>query len=85
MDVSEFNAKCLQLIDEVAAGGGKVVITKYGAPICRLVPYRKPAASFFGAEKGKIKILGDIVSPMPTEWFEDGDDDRLDDRERKQP
>lgn len=81
MEASEFEARCHQLIDEVAADGGEIVITKNGAPICRLVPYREPAASFFGAEKGRIKILGDIVSPMPAKWFEDEDEDQLDDRE----
>jgi prevent-host-death family protein len=81
MDASEFKASCLQLIDEVADGGGEIVITKNGEPICSLVPYRETAASFFGAENGKIKILGDIVSPMPADWFEDCDLDRLNDRE----
>ena len=75
MKASEFKAKCLQLMDDLADGGGEIVITKNGKPVSRLVPYREPAASFFGSERGKIKILGDIVSPMPAEWFEDGDDD----------
>ena len=72
---SEFKAKCLKLMDYVADGGGEIVITKNGRPVSRLVPYREPATSFFGADKGKIKILGDIVSPMPAQWFEDRDDD----------
>ena len=77
MDASEFRARCLQLIDDVADGGGEIVITKNGKPVSRLVPYSEPATSFFGADKGKIKILGDIVSPMPAEWFEGlGDDDK---------
>ena len=52
MDASEFRARCLQLIDDVANGGGEIVIAKDGEPICRLVPYREPATSFFGADKG---------------------------------
>ena len=60
--------------DDVADGGGEI-ITKDRKPICRLVPYREAAASFFGSDKGKIKIFGDIVSPMPAHWFEDRDDD----------
>ena len=85
MDGSEFKAKCLQLIDEVAGDGGEIAITKNGVPICRLAPYRESTAPFFGAEKGKIKILGDIVYPMPAEWFEDVNDDQLDDKERILP
>ena len=71
---SEFKAKCLKLMDEVAETGQEIIITKNGRPVSKLSPYRKPPDTFFGADKGKIKILGDIVSPMPAEWFEDPDD-----------
>ena len=71
---SEFKAKCLKLMDEVAETGQEIIITKNGRPVSKLSPYRKPPESFFGADKGKIKILGDIVSPMPAEWFEDPED-----------
>ena len=75
MKASEFKAKCLKLMDEVADTGEEIVITKNGKPVSRLVPYRERPKSFFGVDRGKIKILGDIVSPMPPEWFEDPDDD----------
>ncbi len=29
-----------------------------------------------GTDKGRMRIIGDIVSPMPAEWFEDSDDSR---------
>ena len=70
MKASEFKARCLKLMDELADGAGEIVITKNGKPVSRLVPYREPLGAFFGADKGKIKILGDIVSPMPAHWFE---------------
>ena len=35
---SEFRAKCLQLLDEVAATREEIVITKRGRPVCRLTP-----------------------------------------------
>ena len=72
---SEFKAKCLQLMDEVAEGGGEIIITKNGKPVSRLTPYRERPKSFFGADRGRIEILGDIVSPMPAEWFEDPNSD----------
>ena len=75
---SEFKAKCLKIMDEVAETGQDIIITKNGRPVSRLIPYRKPPSTFFGADKGKIKILGDIVSPMPAEWFEDPDDNEQD-------
>ncbi len=73
---SEFKAKCLKLMDEVADGGGEIVITKNGRPVSRLVPYREKPESLFGRNREHIEILGDIVSPMPAEWFEDPERDR---------
>ena len=37
---SEFKAKCLKLMDEVAETGQEIVITKNGKPVSRLAPYR---------------------------------------------
>ena len=81
IQASEFEAKCLELMDEVVESGEEIVITKQGRPVSRLVPYRekaqevkktKKAKTLFGINKGEIQILGDIVSPMPAEWFTDG-------------
>ena len=36
MKASEFKAKRLQFMDEVADGGGEVVITKRGKPVAKL-------------------------------------------------
>ena len=76
---SEFKAKCLKLMDEVAESGEEIVITKNGRPVSRLAPYRKKPKPWFGRDRGKIQILGDIVSPMPASWFESpaGDKDDL--------
>lgn len=68
---SEFKARCLKLMDEVAETGQDIVITKNGHPVSRLTPYRKPPHTFFGADKGKLKILGDIISPLDAEWEAD--------------
>lgn len=65
---SEFKAKCLKLMDEVADGGEEIVITKNGRPVSRLVPYREKPKSLFGIDKGRIKILGDIIEPLDLEW-----------------
>jgi prevent-host-death family protein len=65
---SEFKAKCLALMDEVARTGVAVVITKNGKPVAELVPHhpRKPALR--GALKDKLFIVGDIMSPIDVEW-----------------
>ena len=71
---SEFKAKCLKLMDEVAESGEEVVITKNGRPVSRLTPYRGKPQLAFGRNRDNIRTLGDIVAPMPAEWFEDGGD-----------
>lgn len=77
INASEFRAKCLQLMDELADGGGEIVITKYGRPISRLVPYRQRPKSFFGADRGRMKIVGDIISPVDVEWEAETNPDRV--------
>jgi prevent-host-death family protein len=47
---SAFKAKCLQLMDDVAATGESLIITKHGQPICQLVPIgssRRPSMAHF--------------------------------------
>ena len=65
---SEFKAKCLKLMDEVAETGEEIVITKNGKPVAKLTAYkpaveepsRKNPGSMFGIDRGKIQILGDL-------------------------
>ncbi|MDD9979950.1 MAG: type II toxin-antitoxin system prevent-host-death family antitoxin [Gammaproteobacteria bacterium] len=65
---SEFKAKCLKLMDEIADSGAEYVITKNGRPVSRLVPYRKKPKSLFGIDRGRLEILGDIDEPLDIEW-----------------
>ena len=64
---SEFKAKCLQLMDEVAETGEEIVITKHGRPVSRLVPYRERPKTLFG-RGGPIVVHGDIGSPIDVVW-----------------
>lgn len=67
IQASEFKAKCLALMDQVARTGETIVVTKNGKPVAELRPHRPPRAkSIRGLHKGRIKILGDIVSPLGT-------------------
>ena len=65
---SEFKAKCLKIMDEVAASGETVVITKHGIPITELVPAKRRPDTLFGAMKGSVTYMGDIISPTGEEW-----------------
>ena len=65
-----FKANCGRLIDEVARTGEALTITKYGKPLVRLVPIAKRSRrrSPFGFAKGRMRIVGDIISPLDVEW-----------------
>ena len=65
---SEFKAKCLKLMNEVAESGAEYVITKNGRPVSRLVPYRRKPRSLFGIDRGRLEVLGDIDEPLDVEW-----------------
>ena len=65
---SEFKAKCLALLDEVERSGERLVITKKGKPVAEVVPHRSPKRDLFGLLKGRVKIVGDIISPIDVEW-----------------
>ena len=71
---TEFKARCLAVLDEVHSTREPMLITKRGKPVARLMPAGKPA-KFIGRLKGKIKIIGDITSPIvpPEEWTYDLD------------
>ena len=74
---SEFKARCLKLMDEVAQSGEEIVITKRGRPVSRLVPCRQPSERLFGADRDIIGIHGDIVHPPDVEWEAQVDPDRV--------
>ena len=65
---SEFKAKCLRIMDEVAATGEPVVITKNGVPITQLIPARRRPETLFGALKGAMPLKGDIIAPVEAQW-----------------
>lgn len=71
MKASEFKAKCLKLMDEVAETGEPVVITKNGKPVSQLVPYRHKPKTLLGVTKDSMVISGDVVSPLDEEWEAD--------------
>ena len=71
ISAAEFKAKCLELMDSVAATGASIVVTKRGRPVARLSPVRPQRKSGFGSMKGRIKIVGDVVSPIDVDWNAD--------------
>jgi prevent-host-death family protein len=66
---TEFKAKCLKLMDEVDRTGEPLMVTKNGVPVARILP-ATARRSIVGNPTGRMKILGDIISPAtdPDEW-----------------
>ncbi len=64
---SEFKAKCLKIMDEVAETGESIIITKNGVPVAELVPAKRRPDTLFGAMKGSVTILGDIIAPIDVD------------------
>jgi len=61
---TDFKAKCLAFLDEVARTGELIVITKHGRPVAQvspaaLSPHRYPQTSLFGT----VETHGEIIEP----------------------
>ncbi|MEP7314810.1 MAG: type II toxin-antitoxin system Phd/YefM family antitoxin [Pseudomonadota bacterium] len=65
---SEFKAKCLALMDQVARSGQAVLVTKNGRPVAELHPHRPTTGVPFGAWADQVVITGDILSPIEADW-----------------
>ena len=65
MAAGEFKARCLAVLDEVAASKRPVVITKRGRPVAKVVPL---AESEPAPRKVLIVHQGDLVSPVGEPW-----------------
>lgn len=68
MRASEFKAKCLSVMDEVASTGESILITKRGKAVAKLAPVGAKPKSLRGFLKGRVKSLGDIVRPIRVKW-----------------
>jgi prevent-host-death family protein len=63
-----FKAHCLAVMKKVQATGEPVIVTKRGTPVVKVVPVQPEKKDIFGFMSEKVKILGDIESPIPVEW-----------------
>ena len=55
-------------MDEVAASGETIVVTKRGKPVAKLGPIVERPASLLGFLEGNFTYVGDVVSPVAVEW-----------------
>ena len=81
IDFSELETRLAETIAEVSSANQEFVITQNGKPVSRLTAYeplpgdeKTKRTMVFGEHRDQIQILGDIVSPMPVEWYAKDDD-----------
>ena len=68
INASDFKARCLAILDRVAATGEHIVILKRGQPVAELGPASRGADTYPQLElQGTVTIVGDIVSPAVPE------------------
>lgn len=67
MAASEFKARCLRILDEVASGQ-EVVVTKHGQEIATVAPMGSRVGSSRGSWRGLVEVVGDIVH---SDWSEE--------------
>jgi prevent-host-death family protein len=63
---TEFKARCLRLLDEVADTGETLVVTKRGRPVARVEPSTPPLDL-----SGSVKLLvgaEEFVEPLEVAW-----------------
>lgn len=72
ISISKFKATCLELLRKVRDTGQPILVTKQGEPIAEVRPPQPPrrAESPVGCMKGRVTILGDIVSPVSDKDWE---------------
>jgi prevent-host-death family protein len=63
----EFKVHCLAIMDEVQSKREAVLITKRGKPVAKLTPVENGQDEIYAFLKGRVSILGDVVSPALTE------------------
>lgn len=70
LPAGEFKAKCLAILDEVAATGREVVVTKRGTPVARVVPLAdSPRPTLVGSVRYAREA--DLVDPVEELWDAD--------------
>jgi prevent-host-death family protein len=63
---SQFKARCLALLDEVAESGSELIVTKRGEPVARVGPV-DPGASLVGTAE---QLVDDeqLIAPIDETW-----------------
>lgn len=71
---SEMKKSWHRYLDRVDQTNEEIVITRYGRPVARLVPFHGEGGEggIFGCLAGTVTIHGDIIAPTGEAWEADG-------------
>ncbi len=67
ISAGNFKTHCLSLINEVAQNRESIVVTKYGKPVAKLVPFDTGKDINDKPLRGSVTLLGDVISPIDEE------------------
>jgi prevent-host-death family protein len=63
MDVTQFKAKCLGVIDKMQKEKSRIIITRHGKPAAELIPVSESTpGKLFGRSNDSTVIHGDLMS-----------------------
>ena len=68
ISASQFKARCLGLMDQVAATGEVLVITKNGRPVAELHPCPSQRRDTPFGLHPTLEICGDVITPLVEPW-----------------
>jgi prevent-host-death family protein len=66
VSASQFKAQCLAMLDDVAATGEEIVVTKRGRAVARVVAAGEPA-SLRGSVRFNVSDE-ELLKPLDVEW-----------------
>jgi prevent-host-death family protein len=69
VSISQFKAKCLELLEQVRRTRQPIRITRHGKPVAEVIPPTAVVdrAAWIGSMKDSMEIVGDIISPANDE------------------
>ncbi len=70
LSVSEFKARCLEMIETVASTGRPIVLTRRDKVVAQVVPAAPDGPAPQDSLRGTFVIEGDIVGPVLTDDWE---------------
>ena len=66
---AQFKAQCLAVMDQVAASGRPIVVTKHGKPVVQMISIQSNEDDIFGFLSGQVRITGDVMNTIPlSDW-----------------